>query len=136
MTYIITTFDDKQHQVDNEFGTDLIEAWMNSDKSFPVDLGHEAINSSTIKSINPMRVTEAELPRPIRETHYPKLSSGKTCTAQKSIQHKLNNIAQTEGGKDWAKLIKDTKWREKTRLKLWESSEDWCDYRVGTCACE
>lgn len=67
------------------------------------------------------------------------------CRAQYSIQCEINNIAQSLSGKKsaenpdglkWPKYIGDRKWREMMRKSLWETTEQWCDYKKKTCFCE
>jgi hypothetical protein len=57
------------------------------------------------------------------------------CRGEKSIQAAINMLAK-QTGNDWAKKITNNDWREAVRVKLQEKSNEWCDYRVGTCACK
>jgi hypothetical protein len=135
-SYIIETWDDKQYTVDDRNGLALMEAWTDSDKAFPVQLGNEAISSSAIKAITPQRLTMADMPQN-RDYKPNALPSGKICRAQYSIQKEINNIAKDEGGpKGWAKLVTDKHWREETRQKLRQPGVMWCDYKAGECACD
>lgn len=131
--YSIKTYDDLEYLIDEKNALALIEAWTNSDKSFPVNLNGTAISSQSIKSITPGALTEADLDRvPTKR----QLASGKICQGQYSIQREINNIAKDEGGTKWAKLIRDKQWREETRNKLRQTGEMWCDYRAKECACD
>jgi hypothetical protein len=136
MSYLVTTYDNETYTVNDTNASRLMGMWMTADKPFPVNLGDATINSGTIKSIKPVKVTEADIPKAKPIQHGYRLASGKLCIAQYSIQKEINRVAQDEGGENWDKLIKDDKWREKTRIKLWQSSGDWCDHKKGTCACE
>lgn len=64
------------------------------------------------------------------------LTNGKRCKAEYSIQREINAIARDEGGKGWARLVTDAKWREEMRLALRSTPAKWCDYRANECACE
>jgi len=136
--YIVKTFDNREYNIDSEDAMKLIEAWKDAERPFPVDLGGEAINSASIKTIEPRAVSELDTPELFRrqDEATKRLEAGTRCRGQYSIQKEINDIARQEGGRKWAKLIRDNKWREKTRLKLGETPAYWCDYRAGECACE
>jgi hypothetical protein len=57
------------------------------------------------------------------------------CKGSQSIQNQINLIAKDEGGANWGKLITDKKWREETRMKLQQQTNEWCDYKANTCMC-
>lgn len=132
--YTITTWDDAVYTLDNVNAEKLIDAWTEADKPFPVDIGGAAFSSSSIKSITPNHVTEADLPK--ANDKLKQLQAGKRCRGQYSIQAEINKAAKELGGKDWAKLIQNKAWREKIRNQLRTTPADWCDYKAGECACE
>lgn len=58
------------------------------------------------------------------------------CVGKFSIQNEINRIIKDQGGKDWAKKIQDTRYREKLRAELRRQAQVlWCDYRVKECHC-
>lgn len=59
----------------------------------------------------------------------------KYCHGSHSIQREINNIAYSSG-QGWQAKIKSLPWREAVRLKLQETTREWCDYRANTCMCD
>lgn len=61
------------------------------------------------------------------------LPSKLPCKARKSIQKEINSIWHEENK---TKVLKMTpEWRHETYLTLLEATDEWCDYKTGTCAC-
>lgn len=77
-------------------------------------------------------------PRPPRDADNlpPAGTAMANCHGQYSIQREINHIIQAEYPKTWQKLIQSTKHREVVRQQLHAQSDQWCDYRANTCACE
>ena len=100
------------------------------DKVEFIQVNGQTIGRGLISGIFKGGLTEADIPN----FDLPALEARK-CKAQYSIQKEINRIALAEG-KNWAKLIKDKTWREQTRAMLWQQTDQWCDDRKGTCACE
>lgn len=60
--------------------------------------------------------------------------SDETCQASQSIQSEINKLAKASSD-EWSKKIRSETWREAVRLKLHKKTDDWCDYKAGTCMC-
>lgn len=131
MSYSIKTYDGKTYALDDSNAKDLKEAWIGSKQSFPVELGNDVVQSSSIKSIEKNTITEADIDR-VFETSQ-SLPSGKICRGQKSIQTAINNVAKLH--EDWSEKIQNKSWREKTRQKLLAKDKAWCDYKTNSCVC-
>lgn len=119
--------------VSTERGARIKELWFDSEnKSAPVDIDGNAYVLGDIKSI--ISMPDPPSPKPFEQGE---LIAGKVCTGQQSIQNEINLISKSDHPNNWAKLIRDTKWRETTRKKLREAKDvKWCDYRAGECACD
>lgn len=117
--------------VDTKRGEKLKELWFDEDKrNTPIEISGSAYLIGDIKAIT--RIAD---PKPITiDWSQEALPSGKICNGEYSIQKEINNIAKDEG--DWGTLIRDKKWREKTRQKLLSMSDKWCDFKTNSCACD
>lgn len=111
---------------------EALKAALNRSTEGFVTVNGQTIKKNAISSITTGGITEDDLPN----FNLRAIPSGKVCTGKFSINTEINRIAQDEGGKDWANLIRNTKWREETRQKLKSIPGTlWCDYREGSCHC-
>jgi hypothetical protein len=96
-----------------------------------VKVNDNTIKKNAISSITPGGITETDLPYTSKQ-----IGSGNVCKSQYSIQLEINNIARSEGGSKWSKLVTDKAWREQTRQKLRVSGALWCDSKANECHCD
>jgi hypothetical protein len=135
MSYTITIRGGETYSLDDTDGFDLKVKWLEAKKPFPIELDDDTLMSSQIVKITKNRATEADAIQ-IPDFDAPVLLQGNRCRGQYSIQREINRIAKDEGGRDWAKLVKDKSWRANTRKTLRGTGALWCDYIAGECACD
>ena len=117
--------------LDDQKGEKLKALWFNENqRNTPVEIGDDAYLVGDIKSI--VKVSAPVDYVPI--TKEPLRIDSNKCHAQYSIQCEINNIAREYP--DWAKKIRDKRWREDMRQNLWEITQEWCDDKKGTCNCD
>lgn len=128
----IVLFDKSEFIISKTQTAQLERALAQSTDGF-VTVDGRTIKKNAIAAILPGGETEVDIPKPWANQDR-QIVAGKVCKAEYSIQNEINMIAKTYA--DWSKRIVSEKWREGVRKKLREQTEQWCDYREGTCACE
>lgn len=125
----------------NDRGEKIKAIWMGAEPSHKIEVDNDIFLASDIK-----RITWVPDPMPVLPSQQ-QLPSGKPkCKAQYSIQLEIMRMAkdlsgkdnaQNPGGRTWAKLLQDKKWKEQLRLELRaQPGVLWCDGKAGDCACD
>jgi hypothetical protein len=114
----------------NERQADALEQSLSDSNDGYVKINGNMVKKTAISSVMKGSFYDSD----IADYSKPAIPSGKVCRGEFSIQNEINNIAKASG-QGWAKRVMDKTWREKTRLKLRASTEEWCDAKAGTCHC-
>ncbi len=133
MSYQITFKDRTSVIVSTSRGDKVKELWFNDKKDTPIDIDGNAYLIGSISKVESVADSTAHNSWADEDHQLPAI---KQCSSEFSIQNEINKIIRFEHPNQWAKLIQDTKYRDKLRIKLRRTSAVWCDDRVGECACE
>jgi hypothetical protein len=130
-------------EVDNAKGSKLWELWFsNKHKDMPVDAG-----GGVGFLIGDIKGMERKADVDLKTVALPATSvpGSPRCKGQYSIQLEIMRIARDVSGRKsqdnpqglkWTKLLQDQTWKEETRAVLRATGAQWCDAKVGECACD
>lgn len=106
-----------------------VEKMVEQGKEF-IKIGTTLIKRSQIAQITPGGIVNADI------FEKPALPAGPKCRGQFSIQNEINKMIKSDYPRDWAKRIRDKKFREELRQSLRQQAGVlWCDYKTEECAC-
>jgi hypothetical protein len=130
MSYKVTFRDKSEIILPDEAGLALKDHWLGLKRPENIEIGGDGYLSSQIVSIAKTNLAAANM-------NTPALPQGPIYSCGPySIQNEIHRRA-LQHRKQWTKLVRDPRWREKTRLEI--RAEDpkrkWCDHHQGEHAC-
>lgn len=133
MSYKVSFRDKTSTTITTEDGDNLKLLLLAKNHPPNIEINGELYRASEIISVKQAVSTQDIIPEDIIDPNK-RLAAKSRCRGQYSIQHEINKIAHSND--NWGKLVRDKKWREDIRSKLLEQTDQWCDSRTGSCACE